>query len=191
LQSFYDNAYHLLEEKGFKATIFAVAGVIGKTGGWDVMGRTRHMTAGMIREVADAGHEVGSHSLTHANLVWLGDDELMRELRDSKMILEDITGKSIKCLSFPFGSWNRRVWDAAKSTGYEYATIYRGHGRALPGMLPVLGGYRFDSAEDIVKRVLPAPSPSISKTIGLIMSHFSKGTPICMFRKEYYRRFPC
>jgi len=187
LQSFYDNAYPLLEERNIKSTIFPVAGLIGKTGGWDVMGRTSHMTASMLREIAVKGHEIGSHSLTHANLVWLGDDELMKELRDSKAILEDITGLPVKSLSFPFGSWNKRVWDMAKSAGYEYATAYRGHSRVSPEILPVLGVYRFDSVHNVIDRI--SPSPSISKTLARIMSHFSKGSPMIKFRKEYVR-FP-
>ena len=188
LLSFYDNAWPLLEEKGIKSTIFPVAGLVGKTGDWDVMGKTHHMTAPMLREIASSGHEIGSHSLTHANLVWLGDDELMKELHDSKSILEDTTGSPVKSLSFPFGSWNRRVWEAAKSAGYEYAAAYRGHRRTHPGILPVMGVYRFDSVNDIIDRISPSPL-SLSKTVALIMSHFSKGTPIVKFRKEYVR-FP-
>ena len=187
LMSFYDNAYPLLEEKKIKSTLFPVAGLIGKTGGWDVMGQTRHITASMLREIASKGHEIGSHSLTHANLVWLNNDNLKKELRDSKAVLEDITGCAVKSLSFPFGSWNKRVWDEAKSAGYEYATAYRGHRRVPPGMLPVFGVYRFDSVDNIIARM--QPSPSTSKTLARIMSHFSKGTPIVKFRKEY-ERFP-
>jgi len=191
LTSFYDNAYPLLEDKNIKSTIFPVAGVIGKNGDWDVMGQTSHMTAAMLREIAAAGHEIGSHSFTHANLVWLGDDELIKELRDSKSILEDITGTAVKSVSFPFGSWNKRVWDAAKSAGYEYATAYRGHSRLLPGMVPVMGVYRFDGVDVIVSRISPASSLSAltSKTLARMMSHFSKGTPVVKFRKEY-ARFP-
>jgi len=181
--NFYENAYPLLEERNIKVTIFPVAGLLGKTGKWDVMGQTSHITAPMLREIGSAGHEIGSHSLTHANLVWLDDRELRKELCGSKDILEDATGIQIKSLSFPFGSWNERVWDAAKSAGYEYATAYRGHRRAPKELLQVLGAYRFDSVEDIIKRL--SPNPSISKTLAKIMSHFSKGTPIVKFRKEY------
>jgi len=187
LQSFYDNAYPLLEEKNIKSTVFSVAGLIGKTGGWDVMGRTSHMSAAMLREVAAKGHEIGSHSLTHANLVWLDDNELIKELRDSKAILEDVTGIPVTSLSFPFGSWNKRVWDTAKSAGYKYAAAYRGHRRVSPEILPVLGVYRFDSVNNIIDRI--SPSSSTSKTLARIMSHFSKGTPIVKFRKEYVK-FP-
>jgi len=187
LLSFYENAYPILKEKNIKVTIFPVAGLLGKTGGWDVMGKTSHMSAPMLREIAAAGHEIGSHSLTHANLVWLDDRELRKELRDSKDILEDVIGMPVRSLSFPFGSWNERVWDAAKSAGYLYATAYRGHRRAAQEILPVFGVYRFDSVEDIIERI--SPNPSISKTLAKIMSHFSKGTPVVKFRKEYVK-FP-
>ncbi|MDR2591298.1 MAG: polysaccharide deacetylase family protein [Chitinispirillales bacterium] len=211
LSSFYDNAYPMLEERGIKSTLFPVAGLIGKRGDWDVIGRPRHITAAMLREIADSGHEIGSHSLTHANLVWLNDDELIKELRDSKSILEDIAGTAVKSLSFPFGSWNKRVWNAAKSAGYENATAYRGHRSAPPEFMPVFGVYRFDSATDAVSRAIDvgtlqqaaitpaAASPSLipplsiqsatSKAFASLMSHFCKGTPLVKFRKTY-RLFP-
>ena len=191
LTTFYDNAYPLLEDKGIKSTIFPVAGLIGKTGDWDIMGKTRHMDAPMLRKIASSGHEIGSHSLTHANLVWLDDNELMKELRDSKSILEDITGTAVKSISFPFGSWNKRVSDAAKSAGYEYASAYRRHRRVLPGIMPVMGVYRFDGIDDIINRISPTSSLSTltSKTVARMMSHFSKGTPVVKFRREYVK-FP-
>jgi len=213
LRSFYDNAYPMLEERGIKSTLFPVAGLIGKTGDWDVVGKTQHITAAMLREIAESGHEIGSHSLTHANLVWLNDGELLKELRDSKSILEDVTGTAVRSLSFPFGSWNRRVWNAAKSAGYENATAYRNHRRAPPEFLPVFGVYRFDSAADAVNRAVdvaalessaststassPVPaalsiqslSSMTSKAFASLMSHFCKGTPLVKFRKTY-RLFP-
>jgi peptidoglycan/xylan/chitin deacetylase (PgdA/CDA1 family) len=210
LCSFYENAYPMLEERGVKSTIFPVAGLIGKKSDWDIVGNKRHLTAAMLREIAESGHEVGSHSLTHANLVWLGDDDLLKELRDSKLILEDITGSAVRGLSFPFGSWNKRVWNAAKSVGYEYATVYRGHRRAPPEFLPVYGVYRFDSAADAINRAVdltalpqstPTASPLIppssmqslssatSRAFASLMSHFCKGTPLVKFRKTY-RLFP-
>jgi peptidoglycan/xylan/chitin deacetylase (PgdA/CDA1 family) len=198
LCSFYENAYPMLEERGVKSTIFPVAGLIGKKSDWDIVGNKRHLTAAMLREIAGSGHEVGSHSLTHANLVWLGDDDLLKELRDSKLILEDITGSAVRGLSFPFGSWNKRVWNAAKSVGYEYATVYRGHRRAPPEFLPVYGVYRFDSAADAVARIavgaalraapplsMQSLSSATSRAFASLMSHFCKGTPLVKFRKTY------
>jgi len=154
LRSFYDNAYPMLEERGVKSTLFPVAGLIGRRGDWDVIGKPQHISATMLREISNSGHEIGSHSLTHANLVWLNDDELIKELRDSKSILEDITGIAVRSLSFPFGGWNKRVWEAAKSVGYKYATAYRSHRRAPPEFMPVFGVYRFDSAMDAVNRAV-------------------------------------
>jgi len=167
LRSFYDCAYPMLEERGIKSTLFPVAGLIGRRGDWDVIGKPQHISATMLREISNSGHEIGSHSLTHANLVWLNDNELIKELRDSKSILEDITGTAVRSLSFPFGSWNKRVWEAAKSVGYKYATAYRNHRRAPPEFMPVFGVYRFDSAIDAINRAVdiaalqqPAPTPT-------------------------------
>lgn len=182
---FYEHALPLLEKKRMKSTIFPVAGHIGKMSTWDVMAKAKHLTAPMIREIAEKGHEIGSHTLTHANLPWLRSKQLRKELQDSKSILEDITGTEVRSISFPFGSWDKRVWETAKEVGYRYGTVYRNHSKAPPELLPVLGVYRFDSAEDILARVTYGKSPSVSRTLALIMSHFSKGSPIYKFRKEY------
>ncbi|MDG5814766.1 polysaccharide deacetylase family protein [Chitinispirillales bacterium ANBcel5] len=185
LEDFYTHAFPLLEEKNMKATLFPVASFIGKEVKWDVFGKKRHVSKAMLREISDRGHCIGSHSLTHANLIWLGSKMLKQELLASKQILEDITGKEIDCISFPFGGWNARVWECAKEVGYKSATVYRGHSKATPELLPVYGVYRFDTASEIFKRAFPGSSWSNSRTIALLMSHFSKGSPLWTYRKEY------
>ncbi|MFP4163050.1 MAG: polysaccharide deacetylase family protein [Chitinispirillaceae bacterium] len=182
---FYTHALPLLEKRSMKSTVFPVAGHIGSTSTWDVMGRLQHLSAEMIREIAHLGHEIGSHTLSHANLPWLSDKLLKKELQDSKKILEDITGSAVKSISFPFGGWNTRVWEAARESGYTCGTVYRGHSKAPPELLPVLGVYHFDKAQDIIEKAFPQKSVSVSRTQALIMSHFSKGTPIWKFRREY------
>ncbi len=185
LLDYYTHAFPLLEEKKMKSTVFMVAGFMGGKSSWDVMGRADHLTKPMLREISDSGHEIGSHTLTHANLVWLDDMDLKRELFDSKKILEDITGKEVKSISFPFGFWNDRVWEMAKEAGYERGTVYRHHNRTKEGLLPVFGVYRFDRASDIFARIFPNSGISTSRALAVIMSQFSKGSPIWKFRKEY------
>jgi peptidoglycan/xylan/chitin deacetylase (PgdA/CDA1 family) len=112
-----------------------------------------HLNAAEIRSISDNGHEIGSHTHTHANLTYLAEKDLIEELRTSKKVLEDITGKEVKSISFPHGSWNQRVWSSACNEGYTYASLYRGHSRSNdPGHFPVLSAGRFDTEKCCLKR---------------------------------------
>ncbi len=59
------------------------------------------------------GHEIGSHTLTHADLTRRPNDVLEAEVRDSKQFLESYSGKPVISLAYPFGADNGRVRAAA------------------------------------------------------------------------------
>ena len=66
-----------LRRYGFTATVFVIADALGGYNHWDVPGpRKPLMTAADVRLVADAGLEVGSHSLHHVRLTKLGGLDL-------------------------------------------------------------------------------------------------------------------
>jgi peptidoglycan/xylan/chitin deacetylase (PgdA/CDA1 family) len=184
-RSFFTHALPLLERHHFRTTVFPVAGYLGKTSSWDVLPQFLHLSRQEVREISDLGHEIGSHGLTHSNLTYLDSSDLKTELADSKKILEDIIGKQVTSLSFPFGNWNRRVWESAQEAGYLRGTIYRGHSHCTPGLVPVYGVYRFDSPEFILARISPAARYSLSMAGARLMSHFAKGAPMWKFRKNY------
>jgi peptidoglycan/xylan/chitin deacetylase (PgdA/CDA1 family) len=144
-----------------------------------------HLTKAEVREISSLGHEIGSHSLTHPNLTYLAEADLARELGDSKKLLEDITGKSVSAISFPFGSWNPRVWERARELGYTHGTLYRNHAGAA-GLFPVYGVYGFDTASAALTRLAPPYPVSLSLACAKIMSHFAKGAPLWKFRKNYH-----
>jgi peptidoglycan/xylan/chitin deacetylase (PgdA/CDA1 family) len=111
-----ETAAPLLAARGFGATFFVVAGWVGRRG---------FMSAGQVRRLADAGFEVGSHSCSHAFLSEVSDAELQRELADSKRMLEDITGSTVRHLSCPGGRWSRKVAVTARDIGYESVSTSR------------------------------------------------------------------
>jgi peptidoglycan/xylan/chitin deacetylase (PgdA/CDA1 family) len=183
--NFYTRALPVLEEYGFKATLFPVAGYLGKTSSWDVLPPFRHLSSKELRAISSLGHEIGSHTMTHADCTFLNAKDLVAELRDSKKLLEDIIAKPITALSFPFGSWNRRVWETALEIGYSRATIYRGHHYVSPCLFPAYGIYRFDTPESVCARIRSGFPLSLSSTLAVLMRQFAAGAPLWKFRKEY------
>lgn len=106
-----------LAAHGFGATFYVVSRWVGRRPGF--------LSATQLREISDAGFEVGSHSATHAFLSDLSDAELRRELVDSRRELQDMLGKQVSAFSCPGGRWSRRVADAAREAGYETVATSR------------------------------------------------------------------
>jgi peptidoglycan/xylan/chitin deacetylase (PgdA/CDA1 family) len=73
----------------------------------------------MVESMAEAGHEFGSHTLSHPRLTELGDEELRQELLDSRARIKERLGRC-DSIAYPFGVWTRRVADAAADAGYSY-----------------------------------------------------------------------
>ncbi|MCE5313799.1 MAG: polysaccharide deacetylase family protein [Armatimonadota bacterium] len=119
--SVYEHAFPIMVERGIKATIYVVADAVGGLNDWDRKAGDQAepmMSAAQIREMADAGFEIGSHTLTHPHLTECDDDELRREIVDSKRKLEDIIGRQVSSFSYPYGDCDQRVIAAAKDAGY-------------------------------------------------------------------------
>lgn len=117
-------AWPILRQFGIPATIFMVAGAVGKTNAWDVRDSDRVeplLTADELRDMATAGIEIGAHTVTHAHLPRLTDAELRAELVDAKAKLEDILGHPVTSFAYPYGEWDARVRDAVIAAGYQRA----------------------------------------------------------------------
>ncbi len=129
----YEFAFPLLKKFGFTATIFLVAGDVGKKVAWEES-EEQHpeelLTWEQILEMHDYGIEFQSHGLTHRHLEKLSAGELREELKTAKGILEDKLHKKIEFLAYPYGTYNDLVKKIARECGYRAAfTTWRGPGR--------------------------------------------------------------
>ena len=110
-----------------------------------------------LRALVERGVEVGSHTVSHAHLTRLGDDELRRELTESKARLEDELGRPCRYLAYPFGEDDARVHAAAESAGYDAALSLRGDATGLDRFaLPRVDIYRKDTALRFALKASPA-----------------------------------
>jgi peptidoglycan/xylan/chitin deacetylase (PgdA/CDA1 family) len=90
----YTEAFPVLQEHGLRATFFVVPTLVDTQG---------HVTWGQLREMAAAGMEIGSHSLTHPFVDRLDEAGLRREFGDSKRMIEDRLGSPVRAASLPRG----------------------------------------------------------------------------------------
>lgn len=56
-----------------------------------------------LREMSDAGMEIGCHTKSHPILTSLSDQESIKEIRESKIELEHITEKPVRYFAYPNG----------------------------------------------------------------------------------------
>ncbi len=85
-----------------------------------------------LRTLHAAGHIVGAHTHTHRKLTMLPVEEAREEIRQSKMVLEDVLGEAVRHFSYPYGM--RRYFDAglrAYSGELGFVTV----ANAIPGLL--------------------------------------------------------
>ena len=116
---FYDNALPLLLRYGFGQDVARVTS--GRTGGsGEYLSKHRPpgmLTGAQVREIADAGIEIGAHSVTHPPLDQLSAGSLRQELVGAKQALEDLLGAAVPGLAYPFGYSSKAVRDSAAVAG--------------------------------------------------------------------------
>ena len=83
-----------LRDRGASATFF-------------VIGQQIPGSEALIRRMADEGHQVGSHTYSHALLRTAGDDVILQEIRKTEALLTEILGPGDYWLRPPYGMVDR------------------------------------------------------------------------------------
>lgn len=109
----YTNAFPALKKYHIPATIFVIVDKIGKPG---------YLDWKELKEMSDSGVvTIGSHTISHGFLTSLDADGLVRELKDSREVLERGLGKKVEYLCYPMGRHSELVKRVAKEAGYSCA----------------------------------------------------------------------
>lgn len=100
-----------------------------------------------VRRLAEAGHEIGGHTVTHSILVHEDAGRVEQELVDDRAKLERWAGRSVTGLAWPNGDANDVVRDIARRCGFSWSCATR-RGRATAA----------DDAMDLPRRMIgPCP----------------------------------
>jgi peptidoglycan/xylan/chitin deacetylase (PgdA/CDA1 family) len=103
-------AGNLLSELGLTGTFFIVTGKVGKEG---------YLSRDQVVQLAQKGHRIGSHTVSHPHLTKLSAAELDKELIASKLFLEELTLQTVDWLAPPGGIYNQLVLERAHALGYS------------------------------------------------------------------------
>jgi peptidoglycan/xylan/chitin deacetylase (PgdA/CDA1 family) len=144
---YYDNlpAARVLAEHGLPACFFIPTRFVGTDHvfPWDAhLARMPNLTWDDVRELVALGHEIGSHTVSHADLGRIDSLDARRELVESRDVLEKQLGRPVRWLAYPFGSkdnFRPEYLPLAYDVGYEACFSGFGgsaHPQHLGGVLP-------------------------------------------------------
>ncbi|MFJ6726681.1 polysaccharide deacetylase family protein [Streptomyces sp. NPDC091281] len=114
------HALPALAAHGFPATLFVSTGWL--RGAHDTGGALDTMLDwDQVRELADAGVEIGGHSHTHPQLDQLDDTALRDELTRCRDLVAAELGAPPASFAYPYGYSSRRVRTAVRENGFAQA----------------------------------------------------------------------
>ena len=93
-----------------------------------VLGWVAKRTPLLVREIVTRGHELASHSFHHDKVHDLTPDAFLEDVRNTRLLLEDLSGSPVSGFRAPSFSINERCWwayDQLKAAGYSYSSSLR------------------------------------------------------------------
>ncbi len=106
----YTNAFPIMKAMGYVGVVYIVADRLHADG---------YLNAEQLKELAAAGWEIGSHSMTHVDLTTIPDATW--EIAQSKTTLEKAVGVKIRSFAYPFGLKSDPV--VAKTRDYYNSAV--------------------------------------------------------------------
>ena len=86
-----------------------------------------------VSELLRLGMSIGSHTVSHANLLAISESELCSELRDSKRLINEKSGAECRYFCYPFGLHSDALSRFVSTCGYDAAVTTVGPGWNGPG----------------------------------------------------------
>jgi len=123
LVSVHDHAAPVLIRHGLPATICVPTGNLGRPPAWSMADGCPErgdcvMTEQQISRLAELGFEWFSHGVSHSPLSELSEEEIRREMIESRRRLEGILGCEVVGIGYPHGACDDRVARCAREAGY-------------------------------------------------------------------------
>jgi len=110
----YTAALPELNKHNFKAAFFIMTVSLGKPG---------YMSKDQVKQLADEGHTIGSHTYDHKNVKNYTVDDWVEQVQKPSQQLQTITGKPVEYFAYPFGLWNKDA--IAKLKDHDFKAVFQ------------------------------------------------------------------
>jgi peptidoglycan/xylan/chitin deacetylase (PgdA/CDA1 family) len=117
----YEHVFPLIQKYKVPISIFLVTGSIG-TRLPDTVSDSEALTETEIRDMDASGWVTfGAHTVSHPKLTQISEEDVKREVTESKVAVEKLLSKSCDYLAYPYGRVSASVEVAAKHAGFALA----------------------------------------------------------------------
>jgi peptidoglycan/xylan/chitin deacetylase (PgdA/CDA1 family) len=134
-ENIYTDAFPVLQDHGFTATVFLITDYCGKMNTWpghvSPVGDQPLLTWAQVAELQHYGIEFGSHTMTHPDLTQITPETVETEIRCSRESLCDRLGTEAAAFAYPYGKCAPWVIDMVRK--YYAAACSTKLGIATPG----------------------------------------------------------
>ncbi len=101
-----------MKKYGFKGVFFIMTVSLNRPG---------YMTKEQVKQLADEGNIIGSHTWDHSNVKNYAVEDWVKQVDKPSQQLEKITGRPVKYFAYPFGLWNKNAIEQLKQRGFKAA----------------------------------------------------------------------
>jgi peptidoglycan/xylan/chitin deacetylase (PgdA/CDA1 family) len=112
-------AMPILARRGSSCSMFVITGLLGQP--HPRLPGERIATGEELLQLAEAGFEIGAHTVDHPHLTGLSYNAALDQLRHSRESLESLLDRPVRTMAYPFGAFNEQTMRAAAEAGYEIA----------------------------------------------------------------------
>jgi len=126
----YKIAFTMLKDLGWNAVVFVLGDQRIKIDVWNNVlgtGNPNLLDPDQIREMNDAGFEIGSHSMSHLYLPSETEVNAWYEIERSKQELESLINRNVNSFCYPYGAVTNYLKQMVKEAGYNIGCgVYTG-----------------------------------------------------------------
>ncbi len=110
----YNVAMPELNKYNYKGVYFIMTVSLGKPG---------YMSREQVKQLADEGNTIGSHTYDHKNVKTYTVDDWVEQVQKPSKQLQMITGKPVEYFAYPFGLWNKEA--IAKLKDHDFKAVFQ------------------------------------------------------------------
>src|ERR1035437_1259106 len=117
-------ALPILTRLGLRSTAYIVTGRLGGRSRWLASlgeGDRLMLSEGQVRDLDEAGVEIGAHGHRHIPLDEFNFSDAVRDIDTSRVRLEEIVGHPVRTFAYPYGSHTGRIKRYVETSGFESA----------------------------------------------------------------------
>jgi peptidoglycan/xylan/chitin deacetylase (PgdA/CDA1 family) len=115
----YTNAAPIMSQNSVPGTFYIISG--------ELTDQPDYMSGAQVQALKTAGHEIGSHTVTHPDLTTLSTTQLTNELANSQTTLGNLIGSPVTSFAYPFGAYNATTITKAKAYYASQRTVDSGY----------------------------------------------------------------